>query len=178
MFMGGPACGIFRRTEFLELGGFPNRGPHSDSIFWLHACARVNVLTLPADLFWYRIHPEQWAQNPAAAAEYTRVTAEEWKALASEFCPLDPDECERARRTVVVKFVKALSADLRSAQWGLAVTRYLRSGLSPADLARYLRRPRRGLFPGTPLAPGGEFIIPDWSRYDLEAHSASRAQKE
>lgn len=164
MFMGGPACGIFRRAEFHQLGGFPHRGVLSDSIFWLNACASVNVLTLPGDLFWYRVHPSQEAQSPTAAGEYTWLTSEEWKALASPHCPLSPDEREKARRTVVVKFVKALAGDLRARRWQLARMRYARSGLSPADVARYLRRPRRGLFPGTPLSPEGEFIIPDWTR--------------
>jgi hypothetical protein len=160
MFMGGPSCGIFRRSEFLELGMFPERGVLSDFVFWLTACARVNVLTLPGDLFWYRIHPGQEAQSAAAAEEYTRATAEEWKALESDMCPLDQEERERAKKTVVTKFVKALAADIRAGRFRLAATRYRNAGLSPASIAKYLRRPRRGLMPGTPLTEDGEFIIP------------------
>ena len=162
MFMGGPACGIFRRAEFLRLGGFPNFGVVSDFVFWLNACAKVNVLTLPGDLFWYRIHSGQEAQSAVARAEYARTTGEEWKALASPDCPLEAGERERARRTVIVKFAKATAADLRAGRWGVARMRYASSGLSPADIAKYLRRPRRGLFPGTPLAGDGEFIVPKW----------------
>ena len=158
--MGGPSCGIFRRKEFLELGAFPLRGVLSDFVFWLDACARVNVLTLPGDLFWYRIHPGQEAQSAVAAEEYTKTTAEEWKALESEMCPLDESERERARRTVVSKFAKALAADVRARRFRLARLRYRNSGLTPADIAKYLRRPRRGLMPGTPLTDDGEFIIP------------------
>jgi len=169
MFAGGPACGIFRRREFLELGGFPDCGALSDFVFWLTACARVNVLTLPGDLFWYRIHSAQQAQTGAAAAEYTRVTGEEWKALESPLCPLDTNERERARRTVVAKLAKALLADLRAGRWSVARMRYANSGLSPASIVRYLRRPRRGLFPGTPLAANGEFIMPRWSAIPDEA---------
>jgi hypothetical protein len=160
MFMGGPACGIFRREQFLELGGFPLRGVLSDFVFWLSACARVNVLTLPGDLFWYRVHPGQEAQSAVAAEQYTFATAEEWKALQSPYCPLDDAERERAKRTVVAKFAKAVAADIRAGRFKFAATRYGNSGLSPADIAKYLRRPRRGLFPGTPLAEDGEFIIP------------------
>lgn len=174
MFGGGPACGIFRRATFLELGGFPDRGVLSDVAFWLHACARVNVLTLPGDLFWYRIHAAQEAQSPRAAEEYAWVTSEEWKALSAATCPLDPEETERARRTVVVKFVKAIAADLRAGRWNLARLRYARSGLSPADVAKYLRRPRRGLFPGTPLAPDGEFIVPRWNEVALARENGER----
>lgn len=160
MFSGGPPCGIFRRAEFLDLGGFPDKGVLSDFVFWLSACARVNVLTLPGDLFWYRIHPAQEAQSEVAAAEYTRVTGEEWKAIESPFCPLDSDEREIARRTIVSKFAKAVAADVKAGRWSLVKMRYRNSGLSPAHIARYLRRPRRGLFPGTPMADDGEFIIP------------------
>jgi glycosyltransferase involved in cell wall biosynthesis len=162
MFAGGPGCGIFRRDAFCELGGFPDRGVPSDFVFWLHACARVNVLTLPGDLFWYRIHPGQEAQSPAAAAEYVLSTRDEWEALASEACPLDPDERERARRTVVANFAKGLARDLRAGHVRLAMLRYRKSGLSRLRMAKYLRRPRRTLFSGTPTAANGEFLIPAW----------------
>jgi hypothetical protein len=178
MFGGGPACGIFRRTNFIELGGFPERGVLSDVAFWLNACARVNVLTLPGDLFWYRIHSGQEAQNPRAAEEYSWVTFEEWKALSAASCPLSPEEIERARRTVVVKFVKAMAADLRAGRWNLARLRYARSGLSPGDVAKYLRRPRRGLFPGTPLAPDGDFIVPRWNEVALAQVNGERSPDE
>ena len=56
MFNAGPAGAIFRTQAFHELGGFADRGAASDYVFWLHACARVPVLLLPADLFWYRTH--------------------------------------------------------------------------------------------------------------------------
>lgn len=177
MFGGGPACGIFRRAKFLELGGFPNRGVLSDVAFWLHACARVNVLTLPGDLFWYRIHPGQEAQNPRAAEEYSWVTSEEWKALSAASCPLSPEETERARQTVVVKCVKAMAADLRAGRWNFARLRYARSGLSPAHVAKYLRRPRRGLFPGTPLAPDGEFIVPRWHKVAVAPDNSETPRK-
>lgn len=171
MFMGGPACGIFRRAEFLALGGFPERGVASDALFWLHACARLNVLALPGDLFWYRIHAGQEQQSQSAAVEYTRITPEEWRAIGAADCPLLPEERELARRTVVTKFAKALVADLGARRWRLALLRYRASGLSVLQLSRYLRRPRRGLFPGTSLTPEGEFIVPDWSVYRSEALS-------
>jgi hypothetical protein len=111
-------------------------------------------------LFWYRVHAGQEAQSAVAAEQYTHATGEEWKALQSPHCPLDDAERERAKRTVVAKFAKAVAADIRAGNFKLVAMRYKNSGLSPADIAKYLRRPRRGLFPGTPLAEDGEFIIP------------------
>lgn len=178
MFMGGPACGIFRRREFLKLNGFPERGVLSDLVFWLYACARVNVLTLPGDLFWYRIHAAQEAQSSRAAENYTWSTFEEWKALAAPTCPLTPNEIERAKRTVVVKFVKALAADARAGRWNLVRLRSRRSGLSPGDVAKYLRRPRRGLFAGTPLGPDGEFLVPRGNGVSLVRENDERHANE
>jgi glycosyltransferase involved in cell wall biosynthesis len=163
MFMGGPACGIFRRETFMRLGGFPEQGVASDSLFWLYACARENVLTLPGDLFWYRVHSGQELQSAGAADGYTHVTAAEWRALEADECPLSPAEREAARCTVVANFAKALADDLKRGDVRLAARRYRNSGLSPLLLMKYLRRPRRTLTAGTPLAPDGEFIVPDWS---------------
>lgn len=183
MFMGGPACGIFRREEFLRLGGFPEEGVASDSMFWLSACARENVLTLPGDLFWYRIHSGQELQSAAAADGYTHVTGAEWRALDADECPLSSEERDAARRTVVVKFAKALAADLKRGDVRLAARRYRNSGLSPLSVIKYLRRPRRTLTAGTPLGADGEFLVPDWSIFgghsvDTHANSANRPEQE
>ena len=48
---------------------FPGGGSHSDELFWLNACARVNVLLVYGDLFWYRIHA-----GPGAATGKTPPT--------------------------------------------------------------------------------------------------------
>src|SRR4029079_3881463 len=57
MFNQGPANALFRAEAFNRLGGFADRGPHSDLAFWLRVCRSVNVLLIPADLYWYRVHP-------------------------------------------------------------------------------------------------------------------------
>src|SRR5262249_55877619 len=92
VFMCGPAGAIFRADVFASLGGFPDRGVASDTLFWAYACARVNVLLLPGDLFWYRIHPGQEFQSPHAEREYARVPGEMWRLLDSAECPLTSEE--------------------------------------------------------------------------------------
>jgi len=59
-----PAAALFRRDAFLELGGFPDEGPHSDWLFWLKACREVNTLLIYGDLYWYRIHEGSICEAP------------------------------------------------------------------------------------------------------------------
>lgn len=163
MFGGGPACGIFRREVFLGLGGFPERGVASDYLFWLRACARVSVLTLPGDLFWWRVHPGQEYRKPGATMEYTVVHREAWDAVNASECPLSPEEREIARRTIVTGLLKSVSYDVKAGEWKIAAARLRAAGLSPLTLAKYARNPRRQLIAGTPLGSDGDYITPDWS---------------
>ena len=65
LFQQGPASALFRAEAFRALGGFPEINYAGDYLFWLHACTTVNVLLVPGDLFYYRIHPGQEIANPA-----------------------------------------------------------------------------------------------------------------
>ena len=57
LFSGGPATALFRKTFFESLGRFPMAFGASDYLFWIKAFAVGNALLVPADLFWYRVHP-------------------------------------------------------------------------------------------------------------------------
>lgn len=163
LFQCGPASALFRAEVFRALGGFPDKGVGSDHIFWLRACARVNVLLVPGDLFWYRVHAGQELQSPRALREYALVPREVWSALASPDCPLEPWELEQARRNQAYMVVKHGWRDIRAGRWGLAGRRLSQAGLTGRDWLRYLRRPRRDPLAGTPLDARGEYMMPDWS---------------
>jgi len=160
LFMCGPSGAIFRTEVFRELGGFIDHGVPSDYFFWLRACARVNVLLLPADLFWYRMHPSQEFQSAKAQREYARVFGASWQALDAPECPLTPEERERAKRNRVYLLAKRTAEDLRRARWTSAHTRLRTSGLTLRDWLAYLRRPRRDQLAGTPVDADGEYVIP------------------
>jgi len=163
LFQCGPASALFRAEVFRALGGFPDKGVGSDHIFWLRACARVSVLLVPGDLFWYRVHAGQELQGPRALREYALVPREVWSALASPECPLEPWELEQARRNQAYMVVKHAWRDIRAGRWGLARRCLSQAGLSGRDWLRYLRRPRRDLLAGTPLDARGEYVTPNWS---------------
>ena len=160
LFMCGPSGAIFRTEVFRELGGFVDHGAPSDHLFWLRACARVNVLLLPADLFWYRMHPSQEFQSGKAQREYARVFGASWQALDAPECPLTPEEREQAKRNRVYHLAKRTAEDLRRARWTTAHTRLRTSGLTLRDWLTYLRRPRRDQLAGTPVDADGEYVIP------------------
>jgi len=160
MFMCGPEGAIFRTEVFRELGGFVDQGAPSDYLFWLRACTRVNVLLLPADLFWYRMHPSQEFQSGKAQREYARVFGASWRSLHAAECPLTSEEREQAKRNRAYHLAKRTYEDLRLGRWMSARRRLRYSSLGVRDWLTYLRRPRHDPFAGTPLDADGDFLIP------------------
>jgi len=168
LFMCGPACALFRAEVFRALGGFIDQGAASDHLFWMRACTKVSVLLLPADLFWYRLHQGQELRSPRAQRDYARVSGLVWRALDAPECPLTLEEREQAKRNRAYHLAKRTMQDLRRGRWQFARERLRHSNMTAADWLRYLRRPSRDLFAGTPLDAGGEFITPHWTRPEQE----------
>jgi glycosyltransferase involved in cell wall biosynthesis len=176
LFMGGPASAVFRAEVFRQLGGFPEIGVGSDYIFWAKACAQVNVILLPADLFWYRVHAGQELQSERAAHDYAIVQGEVWRMLDVPECPLDAEEREQAKRNWLFIIAKLTYLDFKAGRFGIARLRLRHAGLTVSDWFRYLRRPVRSVQAGTPLDEHGDFLIPDWSQFRLpEAELAEHA---
>lgn len=165
LFFGGPGDAIFRREEFLELGGFPSAGGASDNLLWLHACARVNVLALPADLTWHRIHPGQATHTEQAAIDAAKEVAMAWRAINSPECPLTPEEVPLARRSVVRRLAGEILTEVRSRRWSRVGMRFRESGIPFPAILQYLRPLERDVLAGTPLDAAGEYFAPDWSKY-------------
>jgi glycosyl transferase family 2 len=173
LFMCGPAGALFRTETFRRLGGFVDVGAPSDLYFWLRACAVENVLLLPADLFWYRLHPSQEMQSDAGRRQYARATGWMWDALHAPECPLTAEERQQAKRNRAYHLAKRTLQDARRGHWQFAWQRLRFSGISVADWLRYLRRPRRDALAGTPLTADGEFLTPAWAA-DTRETKASR----
>ena len=164
LFMCGPSGALFRTESFAALGGFPERGVGSDYLFWLSICARVNVLLVPADLFWYRIHSQQELHTEHAAQEYALLLGEAWRAIHSSQCPLLPEEREQAKRNIAFSLLKHTYRDVRSGRWGVATRRLRAAALSWRDWLRYLRPPRRTALAGTPLDENGDYLVSAWTQ--------------
>lgn len=177
MFMCGPSGALFRATVLRALGGFPEKGVGSDYLFWLHACTQVSVLLVPGDLFWYRTHEGQELHSPHAAWDYAMIPGACWQALCAPTCPLAPDEVEQAKRNLVYSTLKLTYRDVRHGRWAVARHRLRQVGLSARDWLRYLRPPRRDPFAGTPRDAAGNFIIPDWSVYQMSPSSHSEPRR-
>jgi len=166
VFFCGPAGAIFRTEVFRQLGGFIDEGVASDHLFWMRACKTIDVLLLPADLFWYRLHPAQQFQSARGQREYARVPGLIWRALDAPDCPLTPEEREQAKRNRAYHMARRTFEDVRRGRWQFAWERLLHSNMSPGDWLRYLRRPRRDAFAGTPRTVDGEFVVPQWAQPD------------
>jgi glycosyltransferase involved in cell wall biosynthesis len=163
MFSAGPGGAIFRTQTFRELGGFVDEGAASDHLFWMRACTTINAVLLPADLFWYRMHPTQELQSERAQRQYAKMAGWIWQALAAPECPLTPAEREQARRNRAYHLAKRTFQDVRRGRWHFAWQRLRQSSMTLADWLRYLRPPNRTLLAGTPLGADGDFVIPSWA---------------
>ena len=160
MFMCGPSGAIFRTDAFHQLGGWVDAGSPSDHLFWLKACARVNVILLPADLFWYRVHPGQGISTTRVKRQIAQLAAAEWEALNSPECPLTPEEREQAKRNRAYSLARKVLRDLRVGHIDLAWYRLSAASLGVGDWMKYLRRPRRSIMAGTPLNEAGDYVVP------------------
>jgi len=152
LFHLGPAGALFRTDAFRDLGGFPILPYASDYRFWIRACALVNVLLVPCDLFYYRVHATQEAARPGNDLAYAQAAADVWRMLNSEQCPLTGDQRQRAKSNFAFTQARGIYRQLKQGRVasGLAVLRYC--GLGAGDWARYLRPPRRSTNAGTPPA--------------------------
>jgi hypothetical protein len=84
--------------------------------------------------------------------------------LQASDCPLTPEEREQAKRNRAYHVARRTMEDLRRRRFAFALNRLRYSSMRPGDWLRYLRRPRRDAFAGTPLDADGEFRIPAWAR--------------
>jgi glycosyltransferase involved in cell wall biosynthesis len=159
MFMCGPACAMFRTEAFRALGGFEDAGVASDHLFLLHACARVPVLLVSADLFWYRVHENQEFRSDRAEHDALLVSPRVWAALNAPDCPLSGSEREIAKRNHAYVTARAAWRDVRRGRVSIAAARVRESGLTAAEWARYLRPPVRRADAGTPPASDGVTVL-------------------
>jgi glycosyltransferase involved in cell wall biosynthesis len=150
LFRFGPAAALFRTAAFHDLGRFPDAGIHSDTLFWISACAKRSMVLTQSDLFYYRIHATQELRQSSAPFEGAYLEGVVFRALESPDCPLDPCECEQAKRNLAAGFVKRMIRDLRYGNPRLALYRARHCDLSLREWVRYLRRPRRDASAGTP----------------------------
>ena len=149
LFHLGPAAALFRTQVFRELGGFPVAGVASDYLFWVEAFARVNVVLVSGDLFYYRVHPNQQIAGPDSDREYAKASAAAWRMLHSPVCPLAGEALEQARRNFVYTQFRGMVRHLRRGRPMSTLDIWRHVGFSLRDWARYLRRPRRTAYAGT-----------------------------
>jgi glycosyltransferase involved in cell wall biosynthesis len=150
LFQAGPASALFRADVFRELGGFPDEGVASDLCFWIQACARVNVLLVPGDLFYYRVHAGQEYAKPENTIRYAQARAAAWKMLNAPECPLDAAELDRAKSNFLWAVTRDAYRQVRNGQFSAAAATVRFLGLDVADWIRYLRPPNRNPNAGTP----------------------------
>ena len=74
------------------------------------------------------------------------------------------DDCETDRTLEIARIYERL--DLRRGRVAAAWQGLPQSGMRARDWLRYLRPTARDTWAGTPLDPGGDFVVPQWARPD------------
>lgn len=164
MFYCGTSGALFRTDVLRKLGGFPDRGVASDYCFWLKACAMTPVVLVPADLFWYRMHPSQEFQSERAARDYAVGQGDSWRALLAKECPLEGDELSQAKQSCAFRLLRSSWRDLRAGRFRLAKLRLASAGIRLRDLIRYPPRRIQDSRAGSPLGADGDYVLPPWLR--------------
>jgi len=150
LFQLGPAAALFRADAFRALGGFDDTPYAADYLFWIRACARMNVLLVPGDLFYYRIHSDQEIKKPGNIAAYARAGGVAWRMLNSPECPLTGEALERAKRNFTYVQARGIYRMLKRGSASSAMIALKHIGLGISDWIRYLRPPQRRADAGTP----------------------------
>jgi hypothetical protein len=150
LFQLGPSAALFRTDAFRALGGFDERDHAGDYLFWIRACAQVNVLLIAGDLFYYRIHGDQELAKSTNTLAYAQAGRVAWQMLNSKNCPLSGDALECAKRNFAYVQARGAYRMLKRRQFGDAVAVITHVGLGVIDWLRYLRPPRRRADAGTP----------------------------
>lgn len=156
LFHLGPAGAMFRTDAFRELGGFPLTGVASDYLFWLEACTKVNVLLVPGDLFYYRVHTGQEISNPTSALQYAQTVGAAWTMLNSSRCPLGASAREQAKRNFAYSQVRGAFRHVKRRRFASAAAIVRHSQMGVIDWIRYLRPPHRTAGAGTPPRHGAQ----------------------
>jgi hypothetical protein len=152
LFHLGPSGALFRTERFRELGGFREARFASDYLFWIDACLKVDVLLIPSDLFYYRLHAGQEVEKPATALAYARAGTYVWHVLNSPACPLAEERVLQAKRNFAFSQARGIYRLLRGGQFQNAWLAARHIGLTPLDWIRYTRLPHRTTDAGTPLS--------------------------
>ena len=154
LFQLGPSAALFRADAFRALGGFSDVAHAADYLFWLRACARVNVLLVPGDLFYYRVHPGQEAAKPANDLAFAQAAGVAWRMLNSDDCPLTGETLALAKRNFAYVQARGMYRFVRRGKFTSALEIFRHAGLTWTEWGRYLRPPRRSRDAGTPRSGG------------------------
>lgn len=100
----GPIGLIIKKKCFDAVAGFENYGMPGDNHFSLKIAAQFNVVALPRDLFWWRLHINQAFSESGNLINLYNNFYWNKDILESEFCPLPPAE----RKTALLNNKKVL----------------------------------------------------------------------
>lgn len=136
-----PGSVIIRKTAFDAVGGFSGQRQIGDFELWLRLAARFDVVTMPCDLVWDRIHHDQQQNMESTATKDAMRFEVAHRAIESDDCPLPPAERLRAIQCLCDHRSRSFWTLLMRPRGLRNARRYQTQARLPfVDAASYLRR--------------------------------------
>lgn len=106
----GPSAAIIRKDAFDEVGGFSGKPFVGDVELWLTLSQKYNLVRMPSDLIWYRLHEMQESKRELLDPlnSIRRYKVYKW-ALEHEHCPLPEKERVIALKKLINNSIRHLT---------------------------------------------------------------------
>lgn len=106
-FHRAPGSSIIRRDIFEEVGRFSTQRHVGDSDMWYKLSLKYNLIKLPQDLYWARIHPAQELQTETKNKQFQKIRKDlTYSYIMNKDCPLSEEEKSEIKKLLTKRNIK------------------------------------------------------------------------
>ncbi len=107
-FNRAPGSSIIRRDVFEEVERFSTLRHVGDSDMWYKLSLKYDLIKLPQDLYWARIHPGQELQTETKNKKFQKIRKDLiYSYIMNKNCPLSEEEKSEIKKLLTKRYIKA-----------------------------------------------------------------------
>jgi glycosyltransferase involved in cell wall biosynthesis len=138
----GPSGAIITKKAFDDVGGFSGKPFVGDLEIWLKLSKKYNMVRMPTDIIWYRIHDMQESKreknDPNAEVRRFKVLED---ALNCSDCPLTNDERLIALKKYKKTFITlSIKRDLRNFNFSKLIKTFKKCNITISDILTVFKK--------------------------------------